>query len=48
MTSEVVIEQLTTEISVIINTSQLQNGVYLSKLLYENGQYSTRKIIIEK
>ncbi|WP_051568682.1 aryl-sulfate sulfotransferase [Crocinitomix catalasitica] len=48
MIGAVVIEQFTTEKSILINTSQLQNGVYLSKLLFENGQYSTRKIIIEK
>jgi hypothetical protein len=48
MIGERIVEQLTTEKSITLNTTQLYDGIYLSKISFQNGQFSLRKIIIEK
>jgi hypothetical protein len=45
---ELIVEQLTTEKSSTINTTELPNGIYIAKLLLHNGQFSFRKITIAK
>jgi hypothetical protein len=47
-TGERVMEQLTTKNSVIINTTQLSDGIYLIKILSHNRKVSFRKVIIAK